>query len=853
MSENNKFGNPTELEPRTGQLGMFSGVFTPSILTILGIILFLRLGYVTGSSGVGRALIILAIANLITIITSQSLAAIATNLKVKGGGDYYLISRTLGYKFGGSIGIVLFLAQSVSVGFYCIGFAEAIRGLVPDLPHPAFLAAAAIGALFVLAWLGADWATKFQYIVMFLIGAALISFFVGGIGQWHRSVFLENWALPDQAPPFWVVFAVFFPAVTGFTQGVSMSGDLKDPGQSLPIGTFLAVGLSIIVYFLVIIIFAGVLPNAELANDYQAMQRVAKYSFLIDAGVIAATLSSAMASFMGAPRILQSLAADRIFPLLHIFANGAAPNNNPRRGVMLTGAIALITISLGQLNLIAHVVSMFFLISYGLLNYATYYEADTESASFRPRYRFFNKYISLAGCFLCISIILALDLINGLVAVALMFAIYVYLRQRQKPARWADSSRSHAFRRMRSYLLRMNDIAEHPNDWYPHILAFTNHRENREKLLRFGDWISGKNGLMTAVKVVPGSGILCRRRKAEVLAELKEDISTAELPCFAEAICSDDFSRSMAVLLQSHGIGPLKANTVLANWHHKPNNLVAGLEQLRYGHNLRSAFIQGYNLVVFHCKNSRWEKLVQSETTKEKIDIWWETDDNSSRLMLLFAYLMTKTDHWNGAEIRVITSDSPNFFEARGHLAEFFNEVRIPAEPIVVDNMAPETILEYSKEADLVFLPFKIQHSQLTDSAGYSLERVLPQLSAIALVMAAEEIDLDALPEEGKAGMLAEAMDDLLELEKKLYRFKKEEDKAAILVEKLNEEIKKKRDHTDESADQTDMLLSREKELRIAEKNGERLFRKIAKTRALYDDAMDRVKELGGKVTAEDE
>lgn len=853
MSEHSRSGKTVEPEPRTGQLGMFAGVFTPSILTILGIILFLRLGYVTGSSGVGRALIILAIANLITITTSQSLAAIATNLKVKGGGDYYLISRTLGYKFGGSIGIVLFLAQSVSVGFYCIGFAEAMHSLIPNLPHPVFVAAAAIGALFVLAWLGADWATKFQYIVMTLIGAALISFFVGGIGHWQQSVFLENWGVPGHAPPFWVVFAVFFPAVTGFTQGVSMSGDLKDPGKSLPLGTFLAVGLSIVVYFLVIVIFAGVLPNAELASDYQAMQRVAKYSFLIDAGVIAATLSSAMASFMGAPRILQSLAADRIFPLLHIFAHGTAPTNNPRRGVLLTGAIALITISLGQLNLIAHVVSMFFLISYGLLNYATYFEAATESASFRPRFRFFNKYISLAGCFLCISVILALDLLNGLVAFALMFAIYVYLMQRDLPSRWADSSRSHAFRRMRSYLLRMNDIAEHPNDWYPHILAFTTHRENREKLLRFGDWISGRNGLMTAVRVVTGSGMLCRRRKAEALAELQEDIAKAELPCFAEAICSDDFSKSIAVLLQSHGIGPLKANTVLANWHHKPNDLVAGLEQLRYGHNLRSAFIQGYNLVVFHCKNSRWEALVQPETKREKIDIWWESDNNSSRLMLLFAYLMTKSDHWSGAEIRVITSDSPQFLEARGHLAEFFDEVRIPAESLAVDNMAPETILEYSKEADLVFLPFKIQHSQLTDIAGYSLERVLPRLSAAAMVMAAEEIDLDAPPEEGRAGMLAEAMDDLLELEKKLHRLKKEEDKAALLVEKLNDEIKKLGDHGDERADQSDMALSREKELRAAEKNGERLFRKIAKTRALYDDAMDRVKELGGNVSAEDE
>jgi len=847
MSETGKKStNAAENAVKTGQLGTFSGVFTPSILTILGIILFLRLGYVTGSSGVGRALIILAIANLITIITSMSLAAIATNLKVKGGGDYYLISRTLGYKFGGSIGIVLFLAQSVSVGFYCIGFAEAVHSLVPDLPHPAFLAAAAIAALFVLAWLGADWATKFQYIVMALIAAALISFFVGGIGQWHQSVFVENWAVPNHAPPFWVVFAVFFPAVTGFTQGVSMSGDLKDPGKSLPMGTFLAVGLSIVVYFFVIVIFAGVLPHAELANDYQAMQRVSRYSFLIDAGVIAATLSSAMASFMGAPRILQSLAADRIFPLLHIFAHGAGVSNNPRRGVLLTGTIALITVSLGQLNLIAAVVSMFFLISYGLLNYATYFEADTESASFRPRFRFFNKYISLAGCFLCLSIILALDLVYGLVAFALMFAIYVYLRQSDKPSRWADSSRSHAYRRMRSYLLRMNDIAEHPNDWYPHILAFTGHRQNREKLLRFGDWVSGRNGLMTAVKVVSGTGMLCRRRKAEALAELQEDITATGLPCFAEAICSDDFSKSMSTLLQSHGIGPLKANTVLANWHHKPDDLVAGLEQLRYGHNLRSAFIQGYNLVVFHCKTSRWEQLSQAETKREKIDIWWETEDNSSRLMLLFAYLTTRSDDWSGAQIRVITSDSPDFFMARDHLAEFFDEVRIPAEPIVVDDMAPETILEYSKEADLVFLPFKIQHSLLTDSAGYSLERVLPQLSATALVMAAEEIDLDALPEEGKAGMLAEAMDDLLELEKKLYRLEKEEEKTTRLVEKLSADIQEKGNDPDAGA-------AREKELLTAQKNAERLFRKIAKTRALHEDSLARVKELGGKLKAEEE
>ena len=61
------------LPPSAGTLGTFGGVFTPSILTILGIILFSRLGYVVGSAGLGQALVILLIANAISILTSLSL------------------------------------------------------------------------------------------------------------------------------------------------------------------------------------------------------------------------------------------------------------------------------------------------------------------------------------------------------------------------------------------------------------------------------------------------------------------------------------------------------------------------------------------------------------------------------------------------------------------------------------------------------------------------------------------------------------------------------------------------------------------------------------------------------------
>ena len=291
-----------------GTLGTFSGVFTPSILTILGIILFLRLGYVVGNAGLGRALLIICLANIISVLTSMSLAAIATNLRVKVGGHYYLISRTLGVEFGGAIGIVLFLAMSVSIAFYCIGLGEAIASMIPGAGKtlPQIIAALAIVFLSVFAWLGTDWATRLQYVVMSILAASLLSFYLGGLAHFDSTLLAQNWLSPAIGPSFWVLFAIFFPAVTGFTQGVSMSGDLKEPSKSITLGTFAAVGISIVIYLSVAVVFAAVLPKEALSRDYGAMKHVAVVGWLISAGVIAGTLSSAMASLLGAPRILQS-------------------------------------------------------------------------------------------------------------------------------------------------------------------------------------------------------------------------------------------------------------------------------------------------------------------------------------------------------------------------------------------------------------------------------------------------------------------------------------------------------------------------------------------------------------------
>lgn len=181
------------------KLGTFAGVFTPSVLTILGIILFMRLGYVVGAAGIKQALLIILVANLISVLTSISLSAIATNLTVRGGGDYFLISRTLGLEFGGALGLVLFIAQSVSVGFYCIGFGEILSRLLGAGNGTAqIIAVVAIAGLFILAWQGADWATRFQFVVMGILIIALLSFFLGGLFQWDDQIFQKNWETIDQ-------------------------------------------------------------------------------------------------------------------------------------------------------------------------------------------------------------------------------------------------------------------------------------------------------------------------------------------------------------------------------------------------------------------------------------------------------------------------------------------------------------------------------------------------------------------------------------------------------------------------------------------------------------------------------
>ncbi len=834
--------------PQGGSLGTFAGVFTPSILTILGIILFLRVGFVVGAGGLSRALLIILMANAISILTSISLSAIATNLRVKGGGDYYLISRTLGVEYGGALGLVLFLAQAVSIAFYAIGFSEAVASLA-GLEHPQAIkgiAGAAVAALFVLAWKGADVATRFQYVVMTVLLTALVAFFVGGAGTFSGEQLEANLA-PAVAEgvdgSFWLLFAIFFPAVTGFTQGVSMSGDLRDPGRSLPLGTFAAVFLSFAVYIGAAVVFAGALPGGELAADYTAMRRVAAVSWLIDAGVIAATLSSAMASFLGAPRILQSLAADKVFPPLNPFAAGHGPTGNPRRGVLLATVIAFATIGLGNLNAIASVVSMFFLISYGLLNYATYFEARANSPSFRPRFRFFNSTLSLAGALGCLAAMLAISPTAGALAVVVLFVLYQYVSRSVRVERWADSARSHRLQRVRDDLHAIRGDLEHPRDWRPVLLAFSDNPKRRERLIRFASWLEGGAGFTTVVRIERATGAMARRLRERSERELEAEIKRQGLDAFARVIASDDVERALSVLLQSYGLGRVRANTVLLNFYDRDDTQeTPGLAA--YMEHVLLALRFDCNVVLLAARKEDFAAIEATPPKKRRIDVWYR-DDDEGRLMLLLAYLLTRSDPFAQAEIRLFAAaeGSETLAQATTRLAAMLEEARIEATPEIVANPGPGTVIEQSRGSSVVFQPFHLAGGALENVYGGELEEVVRELGTTALVCARQEILLDSEPEGGSHAEVAGAVDAAAKAEKLAAEAAGAAKAAAEDAETARRKLAKASKRSPDSPATAELAEALER----AEEEAEQTRRRAARLRAKADDASRRAAELSGE------
>ena len=470
--------------PAAGRFGTFAGVFTPNVLTILGIILFLRTGWVVGQAGLGGALVIIGLANAISLLTGLSLSSIATSMDVKAGGNYFLISRSLGLEIGGAIGIPLYLSQAISVAFYVIGFVEAMEA-VPMLAafDPQVFATLVVLAFVVIAYVGADFALKIQFGILAILIAALASFFAGG---WTRVEAPQMAASYTDGVSFWVVFAVFFPAVTGIEVGISLSGDLKDPSRSIPRGTIASILVTAVIYVAAAVWFATHASPLELITNTAAMSEIALVPVLILAGVAASTLSSALGSVLAAPRTLQAVAEDRVVP--RWMAGQMGSPTEPRAAVLLTGVVAVAVIWAGDLDVVAPIITMFFLNTYGMVNLVAAIEKAVGNPSFRPTFAV-PALVPALGALGCYGAMFLINAPATVAAIVVTYGIYFGLRRRALAGTWGDV-RSGVWTSLARFALLKLERGGAPDDarnWRPNLMVFTGQPHNRQRLVALAD------------------------------------------------------------------------------------------------------------------------------------------------------------------------------------------------------------------------------------------------------------------------------------------------------------------------------------------------------------------------------
>lgn len=708
-------------------LGTFGGVFTPSILTILGVIMYLRFGWVVGNVGLIGTLLIVTISTAITFLTALSIASIATDQRVRTGGAYYMISRSLGIESGGAIGIPLYLAQALSIALYTIGFAESVVGVFPELNITTVGIVTTVGVA-GLALVSAKAAIRAQYFIMFGIVLSLLSLLFGSPVEQSN---IELWgASAENSAGFWVVFAVFFPAVTGIMAGVNMSGDLKDPKKSIPKGTFYAIGVGYLIYMTLPIILANRADAMTLIDDPLIMRKISYWGDAILIGVWGATLSSAVGSILGAPRVLQALARDKVLPRwLSWLGKGEGAEDTPRLGTILTLVIALVAVYFGNLNLIAPILTMFFLTTYGMLNITAGIERLLKSPSFRPEFKVHWAF-SILGALGCISVMFLINAVATSFAFIFVILIFIWLERRELQSAWGDVRRGiwMAITRMGLFHLGVNEEAK---TWRPNPLVLSGAPTKRWHLIDFGLALTHNRGLMTVATVLTSKNFTTTQI-TKMEGNIREFLSKRSVQALVRVTTANDAFEGSEQLVRSYGLGALVPNTIILGDSEN--------EELResYCKMISDFYDMNRNVIVVH------DDKDNGFGDKEIIDVWWGGLKGNGGLMMMVAYLLASSRSWWNAKIRLkMVVDSENAAEdARKNLLELIEKARTGAIPeIIVSNgrSFKSIIHESSQDADLVLMGMAKPDDDFA-SHYTEVQEWLDDMPTTLMILAAEEI-----------------------------------------------------------------------------------------------------------------
>jgi potassium/chloride transporter 4/5/6 len=678
------------------RLSTFIGVFTPTVLTILGVIMYLRFGWVVAQVGLAGSLLIVVLANAITLATSLSMSAIATNTRVGVGGAYYMISRSLGLEIGGAIGLPLFLSQTFSVTLYAFGLAESLRIVWPDIPvASATLVIIIIVAL--LAFRGAGTALKAQIPVMIMIGLSLLALATGVLG---KPAINSDSAQPLAAGAlsFWSVFAVFFPAVTGIMAGLSLSGDLADPRRSIPYGSLLATLTGLAVYLLVPVFLASGADRTSLATDPLIWTRLAYGgAWLVLPGLWGAIFSSAVGSMLGAPRTLQALALDRLVP--RFLAGRKKIGQEPTIGLLATLVLSLAAVFLGDLNTVATVITMFFLSVYGMINLVAALEVLSGNPSWRPTIHV-HWSVGLAGALACFGIMLLIHWPSTIIAIVVECGLWIWFKHRMRIEARGDLRRDIYENLIRWSLIRLSRQPMTARNWRPHLLVFVSNIDKRLDLVRFASWFSENRGVVTVCELVRGDILELDIDLTERQQYMDTVLRREGLVAFGEVDVVASIERGILAVTQANGIAGLDSNTVLVGFPDELERLAVFLRVLRHLEHLHRSLVIG-----------KLEPLPPARAGVPRvIHVWWGGLKRNSDLMLLLAYLLSRNPEWHEARITVLSVASNELMKSQTEqiLAQLIPEIRIEADVEVMVRTGSENIQEIIRQksfsADVVFL-----------------------------------------------------------------------------------------------------------------------------------------------------
>ena len=677
------------------KFGTFSGVLTPSLLTILGVIMYMRLGSVVGySSGIFQVVLIIVFSHLISVTTGLSVSSIATDKKIDKGGIYYMLTRSLGLPIGGAIGLTIFFATALSIALYLIGFSESLIPVLNDafgigeitVNKLRLIGTIALLLVLAVAYISTSFALKIQYVILALIILSLGSIFLGSA----KGLTVGN----DQisSPNFAVLFGIFFPAVTGFTAGVAMSGDLKSPRISIPWGTMLSITIGLVVYLALAFFIYYNIDSEILKTNNNVLIEFGAIPLLVLGGVWGATLSSALGGILGGPRILQAMSLDLITP--KIFAKGHGVNNEPRNALFLTFIIAEMGILIGELNVIAELVAMFYMAAYLFINISCFLE-QWSSPDFRPKFKI-PIAVSLVGAIATFLLMIQLNLAATLVAVIVMMAFWFWLSKKDLVLGTGDVWFSVWTSIVKTALKNLQKKSVHKRNWQPNILLFSGGTNNRPHLIEFSKSIMGRGGMVSNFDLIEVESASTLFPKSH---QIVKDEEIADDTIFHRKLYCQNIFKGIETIANTYGFTGVDPNTILMGWARNTK------DPKWFGEMTNKLKDLDYNILFLDYDQDRgFGKYAE-------INIWWTEFNKQNELGLQMVKFLRNSPWWKSATLKIYyvnNADKENK-QIEQIIQLMLDKKRMRADVVVIDNTTEQKdindhIKTRSHEADLILM-----------------------------------------------------------------------------------------------------------------------------------------------------